>query len=138
MHLSAPTPREPPILYRPIEHSCRAARVGQPGVGLHRRGTVSRSGGIFRQSPGPRFVETSWRETKLVDRLTMHHTVVVRCVWSDDLSRSMDSARRRDEKHRRRSAGRTDSESAETAELSSRPKSRGSKGAKRGANNGAA
>ena len=62
------------------------------------------------------------------DRLTMHNGEVLRCVWSDYLSRSMDPARRRDEKHRRGAIALSDSDSGETTELSSRPKSRGSKG----------
>ena len=81
-----------------------------------------------RQSHRPPFLESGWRKSTLLDRVTMHNAVVERCVWSDYLSRSMDPARRRDEKHRRGAIALSDSDSGETTELSSRPKSRGSKG----------
>ena len=77
---------------------------------------------------GERIMEDRWREAMSRDRLTMHNGEVLRCVWSDYLSRSMDPARRRDEKHRRGAIALSDSDSGETTELSSRPKSRGSKG----------
>ena len=42
---------------------------------------------------GERIMEDRWRESMSQDRLTMHNGEVLRCVWSDDLSRSMDPAR---------------------------------------------
>ena len=67
---------------------------------------------------GERIMEDRWREAMSRDHLIMHDGEVLRCVWSDELSRSMDPARRRDEKHRRRAIVCADSDSGETTELS--------------------
>ena len=67
-----------------------------------------------RQSHGPPFLESGWRKSTSLDRLTMHNAVVERCVWSYVFRRSMDPARRRDEKHRRGAIALPDSDSGET------------------------
>ena len=83
---------------------------------------------VFDHSRGAGYVESLRRESMSRDRLSMHNAVVLRCVWSDDLNRSMDPARRRDEKHRRGAIAVPDRMSAETAELSSRHVRRASEG----------
>ena len=89
---------------------------------------VARYGAQRVPAHGERITEDIWRESMSRDRLSMHNAVVLRCVWSDDLNRSMDPARRRDEKHRRGAIAVPDRMSAETAELSSRHVRRASEG----------